>query len=507
MIFLLCAAAALAAQPLWERRHNTFTLNSNALELELASGSTFRARRGLPGPGVRPISDSAIECKTTPETAGLKLETSDLVIQIGGDGRIAVSLPGGLRLYHETSVQVSEGKAAIELQVPATEQFYGLGPRPQASMDARGLAFRPASPFFVSSRGYAFWLRSPGVFEFDIAKTHADRVRISATGVERIEYFFAFGPSLKSIWEERHKVTGGIVDPPSETDLGLLSGPRLPRGAMRLPETGLRGAQLLCAEANALVHASLSGVAFPVFDLARYRHAELPVLRRAARLGVFAPLLQDSAGSWTPDQIALVNSASAERRRWSHFLLTYADEVRTRSYPMIHPLLHQFPRDPEAGKSVEAFMFGDEMLIVPLCDGAGKEVYLPMGVWTDWRTNRVHQGRRRVRLDASEDGVVVLAKNGSVIPLAGDPAELHYYPKLGGEFFIYEPEAGDYTQAHASPAADIYRLEIESKVSRRYQWIVHHVDKPAGVEQAGVGPLPPESWSYDPVNRSVHVTV
>ena len=74
--------------------------------------------------------------------------------------------------------------------------------------------------------------------------------------------------------------------------------------------------------------------------------------------------------------------------------------------------------------------------------------------------------------------VSVLARNGSIVPLAkGDVIELHYFAKLGGEFFIYEPELEEYTQVHAAPATDYWRLEIESKAPRTYEWVVHRAGK------------------------------
>lgn len=521
LIACLIAGVPVDAQQLsgWERKLNTFHLRFDTgatAELEIVSGSAFRVRRGMEGPSRKPISERLVECKAAANALGVHLETADLRIQIHKNaGLIAASLPAGLKLYSETVAQVSDGKVRLETEAPELEKFYGLGGRPEANIDARGLAFTPATPFFVSGRGYAFWIGTPAPFSFDLAKTRSDRVIITGTDLERLDYYFAFGPSMKEIWEERMKITGG-VDPPYVRELEWVSGPRLPRAAAKLPPLDL------CGTANALVHASLSGVQMPVVDLSRFRAENDAVFRRAATLGVFSPMLQDSATApYEGVKATIVEEAKTNRRRLSHFLLTYADEARARGYPLIHPLLHQFPRDTEAGRHIDAYMFGDEFLIVPVCDGAAKrETYLPMGVWTDWRTEQEFPGRRKVTLDASADGVIVLVKNGSIVPLAGvkpgDPTELHYYPKIGGEFFLFDPDANDYTQAHAGPAADIYRVEMESKVERDYEWVIHHFDKPKSVEQVdaaafvettGSGPVAPGKWRYDASNRTLHIGI
>jgi alpha-glucosidase (family GH31 glycosyl hydrolase) len=518
-VALLLIATPLAAEHLltWDRKDNTFRLNfdnGSTAEIELVSQSTFRVRRGLEGQARKPISDKTVECKATGTPAGLKIETDELNISVArATGFITVQLAAGMRLFSETAARVTEGNSLLDIEVPKLEKFFGLGARPHANMDARGLVLQPSTPFFVTGNGYAFWSTTPAAFEFDMGKTRPDHVRIKGSELERLEYYFAFGPTMKEIWDERQKVMGA-VDLPVAADFEVIQGPRLPRHAKALPKSGLSGKDLLCAEANALVHATLSGVLMPAFDLGRYRNAGDAVMRRAARLGVFAPILYDSSNGG-------VNEATAFRHRLNHFLITYADEARYRGYPMLHPLLHQFPRDLEAGRHIDAFMFGDEFLIVPVCDGAAKrDVYLPMGNWTDWNTNVQHPGRRTTSLDVPADGVIVLVKSGSVVPLngvqPGDPTELHYFPKNGGEFFLFEPDAADYTQAHAGPAADIYRVEIESKVARRYEWVIHHMERPKAVQQVegaayeetqATGPIAAGKWRYDAANRSLHIGV
>lgn len=108
----------------------------------------------------------------------------------------------------------------------------------------------------------------------------------------------------------------------------------------------------------------------------------------------------------------------------------------------------------------------------------------------------------------------MFARNGSIVPLAGsDTLEMHYFPKLGAEFFLYEQDAGDYTQAHAAPAVDAMRLEIESKVARDYTWIVHHIEGirsvAAGetefVEVKAASELHARTWYYDAALQNLHV--
>jgi len=528
-VWLAVALASLSLQAhqstFWERKQNTFHLKLEegaTMEVEFVTPSTFRVRRGLAGPARQPMADSMLRVDASATPAGVQFETDDLILHVTRrDGLLAVRLPSSIALYSETAAMVQDGKSLLELPARPGEKFFGLGARPQPVADARGLALKPETPFFVSDRGYALWMGTPAPFEFDMAKSKAGDVRITGSGLERLEYYFAFGPSLKEIWEERLKVDGPIPAP-APRDLEMILGPRLPRGASPLPAFGLTGQDLLCSDANALVHASLSGILMPAFDLARYKGAEIDVFRRAANLGALAPIFQDSQPlAFEGEKAAVVAQAKAFRKRLNFFLLAYADEARVRGYPIIHPMFHQYPRDLEARDHVDSFLLGDELLVVPVCDGAPrKRVYLPLGIWTNWNTGQEEKGRRVVTVDTPAGGVILFVKNGSILPLGGVsekyPLQLHYYPKNGGEFFLYEPQAGDYSQAHAGPAAGVYRVEMESKVDRNYEWVVHNMDKPKSVEQVESGPLAgtqaagparPGMWRYDAADRTVHIGI
>ncbi|MBV6431096.1 MAG: hypothetical protein IANPNBLG_01218 [Bryobacteraceae bacterium] len=527
LVWLALAALSLQAQHsvFWERKQNTFHLKLEAgpeMEVEFVTPSTFRVRRGLAGPARRPIAASVLQVDVSATPAGARFETDALILHVSRhEGLLAVRLPSSIGLYSETAASVHGGGSLLELAAHPGEEFFGLGARPQAVAGARGLALKTETPFFVSTRGYALWMGTPGAFEFDMAKSKSGSVRIAGSGMERLEYYFAFGPSLKEIWEERLKVDGPIPDP-APRDLEMIPGPRLPRGASRLPAFDQTGQDLLCGEARALVHASLSGILMPAFDLARYRGAELDVFRRAANLGALAPIFQDSQPlAFEGSKADIVAGTRAFRKRLNYFLLAYADEARARGYPILHPMFHQYPHDIEAREHTDSFLLGDELLVAPVCDGAPqKRVYLPLGIWTNWDTGKEEKGRRAVTVDTPAGGVIVFVKNGSILPLGGvsesDPMQLHYYPKSGGEFFLYEPGAIDYSQAHAGPAADIYRLEMESKVDRDYEWVVHNMDQPKSVEQVeggpfrqtqADGPAGPGQWRYDAANRAVHVGI
>src|SRR6266446_191291 len=94
-----------------------------------------------------------------------------------------------------------------------------------------------------------------------------------------------------------------------------------------------------------------------------------------------------------------------------------------------------------------------------------------------WASGRGSATMRHINAGGPDD-LPLFSRNGAVLPMGSDPMKLHYFPKLGGEFFLFEHDLGEYSQVHAGPAGDFMRLEIESKKDREYEWIVHHLDRP-----------------------------
>jgi alpha-glucosidase (family GH31 glycosyl hydrolase) len=173
------------------------------------------------------------------------------------------------------------------------------------------------------------------------------------------------------------------------------------------------------------------------------------------------------------------------RSRLEPFLLAYFQEAKDRGFPILRPLPLQYPNDREAGITADAFMLGDELLVAPVMTSANRRrVALPRGNWTDLRTNTRYAGRQTVEVEGPASNPPIFAKNGTIVPfkVTDQLYELHYFPTLAGEFFIFEVEKNQWTQAHAAPNGDYMRMEIESKVTREYEWIIHHVKKPLEID-------------------------
>ncbi len=455
----------------WSTRLNTttFEMAEGSAEIEFLSDTTFRFQRCDPGAICvsRASVKDLVPITSRASSRMIEFQTDVLVVQVWReDCTISVQHWKRGDLFQE----VDDGEI-LEWTATEKEKFFGLGMRSDSSLDLRGRKIRATRPLLISSLGYGIFMSTPGPFEFDLGKN----VKVSGGAIRgRVEFLFYYGPEPKDILSEHHSAVGSIqgVQPAHTGVLGRPAGYSVAVDAKDAREAITR-----------LSHGSLSGILAGAVDLAS----------RFGSVGPWLPMVFQSAGEPDPNAVAI-------RRRMSSYLLTYLWEARDSNTPMLRPLRMQYPEDPETEHRLDEFMLGDELLV-----GGGDSVYLPRGIWTDLRTNKAHRGKQTI--DARGEGAAVYARNGSIVPMTpGSLMELHYFPRLGAEYFIAEPSLGKYSKAHAGPALDILRLEIEPIVTRDYEWVVHNVSRASGVEAIGVD-LEPNAWRYDEVKRNLHIRV
>ncbi len=85
--------------------------------------------------------------------------------------------------------------------------------------------------------------------------------------------------------------------------------------------------------------------------------------------------------------------------------------------PMTRALFIEYPDDPGSWLIEDEYLFGSDMLVAPLMKSneTGRNVYLPAGTWIDYQTKKVYQGGWH-HIEAGEIPIVLLVRNGSVIP-------------------------------------------------------------------------------------------
>ena len=401
-----------------------------------------------------------------------EFRTSYLEIKVRkNDGGLMVKSRHGVEMLDEiVKPGIAPAGLHFERRAPEGERLYGLGPRTDAELDLRGKVVSTERPLLISTLGYGVWFTASTNYRFDLASTSRGRVSVHAAFPDRLEFFFHYGPTPKEILEEHFAVAGWTFGPTPAQAAVLPGEAGVPRFATKAP--AMPWADLL----RWMAHASMSGILVPAVEQTRVAsQAVAPLL----------PMLY--GGEETPQ----------ERAALAPYLYTYLTEAKDRGFPLFRPMAMQYPKDTIAAARLDQFMLGDEILAA-----AGPDVYLPMGIWTDLRSGVSYPGKQVIAV-APGTGAPVFAKNGTILPLLQPDGaiELHYFPRLGAEFFLSEPGQVQPSQVHAGPAAGVLRLEIESRVDRRYEWVVHHVGAASAIEPA------PVKGRYDPARRVLRIPV
>jgi alpha-D-xyloside xylohydrolase len=135
---------------------------------------------------------------------------------------------------------------------------------------------------------------------------------------------------------------------------------------------------------------------------------------------------------WTYDSAFVVDFRRAVEMKYRLMPYIYA-QARASSdsgYPMLRTLFFEFPDDPTSWLVEDEYMLGSDLLVAPLFQEADhRAVYLPPGTWIDYQTGRSYHGAAWHDIHAGGVPIVVLARNGAVIPhvaLAQSTAQMNW---------------------------------------------------------------------------------
>ncbi|MFC5724273.1 glycoside hydrolase family 31 protein [Streptomyces gamaensis] len=175
----------------------------------------------------------------------------------------------------------------------------------------------------------------------------------------------------------------------------------------------------------------LCGVPYSGPDIGGFTGSPSPELYlRWFQLGAYLPLFRThsaiSAGRREPWEFGgrvLEHAAAAlrERVRLLPYFVTLAHLARRTGAPYARPVWWRSPEDRALRDCEDAFLLGDSLLVAPVLEQGAEQraVRLPRGRWYDTATRRAYDGPGQVLLDAPLSRVPVLARAGSVVPVAG----------------------------------------------------------------------------------------
>ncbi|MGD1092849.1 MAG: hypothetical protein ABSB35_12775 [Bryobacteraceae bacterium] len=487
----------------WGQGRLTLKLDDGAAEMEWISPIAFRFARSWDGAiqALPKVSHDRIEPEFEEAGDRITMRTKYLTVEMDR-ADLKMSVKSAATPVVSNALNKTVGGVELKFGLAPDEKVFGLMGGTNGRLNLRGEKLERRNGFFFTSAGYGLSIRTPEVCAFDLASG-----TVEAMGARSFEYAFYYGPTPKEIMEEHMTVTGQHELKPDALDVLPENG--LPKTATPLPKGPLDSWEAMRSLIQTLNNWSLSAVLYPAMDVGSFDSGAKDVKQRAADVSALFPTVYRSAGTGGIDV--------ATREMWKPYLITYLREAFDRGLPVIRPLPMQFSKDANSDQQADVFMLGDEVLLAPVVGPGGRRrVDLPKGLWTDFRTNTEYRGNQTVQVDAPAGHVPMFVRNGWIVPLAmKDAMELHYFPSLGAEFFIWEPDKNDISQLHAAPAGDYVRVEIETQVSRTYEWILHHTKAAREVAEESTvyrraaqrAQLRPGMWWHDSAKNDLHVMV
>jgi alpha-glucosidase len=126
---------------------------------------------------------------------------------------------------------------------------------------------------------------------------------------------------------------------------------------------------------------------------------------------------------WLYGPVAEAAAAKAAKLRYSllPYLYAYDRTLSETGIGICRPLVWDYPDDSKVVNDVDAWMFGDSLLVAPVVDRGqtSKPIYLPAGTWIDYFRGSVYTGGHTISYPVNPitwDDIPLFIKRGAIIP-------------------------------------------------------------------------------------------
>ena len=152
------------------------------------------------------------------------------------------------------------------------------------------------------------------------------------------------------------------------------------------------------------------------------------------------------------------------------YTYTITREARDTGLPLMRALWLEYPRDAEAAKLGDEFLWGRDLLVAPVTEkgATARKVYLPEGIWFDWWTGEKKSGKQWIERSVDLATMPIYVRAGTIIPLdpvrqyvaqpVAEPTLLKIFSGADGEFTLYDDdgESLDYLRGSDSKTVWIH---------------------------------------------------
>jgi alpha-glucosidase (family GH31 glycosyl hydrolase) len=243
---------------------------------------------------------------------------------------------------------------------------------------------------------------------------------------------------------------------------------------------------------------------------------------RWIELAAFVPIfrvhgtLGEKRQPWMYGAVAEQAATAAMRLRYRliPYIYSYERAAATEGVGIVRPLTFAYPDDPQVRDDVDAWMFGDSLLVSPVVEKGqtDKAIYLPAGPWTDYFSGKQYQGGQTIHYAVDNRGwadIPLFIRAGAIIPSqpamdyvgeqpvaeltvdvfpAGQATHFDYYDD-DGSTYAYEHGAYYSQRLDTVRRGDATEFDIQAPHGSYKPALKYYLVKLHGVKAAGVAGL------------------
>jgi alpha-glucosidase (family GH31 glycosyl hydrolase) len=195
---------------------------------------------------------------------------------------------------------------------------------------------------------------------------------------------------------------------------------------------------------------------------------------RWMEFGAFVPIFRvhgtfgEKRQPWTYGPVAEKAASAAIRLRYAliPYIYSYERAATTEGVGLVHPLYFDYPDDPQVRDDVDAWMFGDGLLVAPVVakGQTQKDIYLPAGQWIDYFKGTPYRGGQTIHYAVDSKAwsdIPLFIRVGAIIPtqpvmdyVGEHPVtelSVDVFPASGVTHFdYYDDDGGSYAYEHGA---------------------------------------------------------
>ena len=156
------------------------------------------------------------------------------------------------------------------------------------------------------------------------------------------------------------------------------------------------------------------GTFCPVMRIHGSRNPHTPIINKAGeeREWTGAP---NEVWSFGEEVYPILVKFIGIREKMRDYTRKLMKEAHEKGTPVIRPMFYEFPKDPECWEIRDAYMYGADILVAPVCHekATKRKVYLPAGAsWIHGGTGKKYEGGRWVEVEAPLETLPVFLRDG-----------------------------------------------------------------------------------------------